>query len=101
MTTIWPEDEMIPLSKQGQFIGHHILTSRRGVALHINAFNFPCWGMLEKLAPTWLAGMPIIKPATASTVNTGDGEVMVIAAWYLMAQFNWFAVVLAICLNTR
>ncbi|MRF65474.1 phenylacetic acid degradation bifunctional protein PaaZ [Escherichia coli] len=69
--TIWPEDEMIPLSKQGQFIGHHILTSRRGVALHINAFNFPCWGMLEKLAPTWLAGMPaIIKPATASAQLT-------------------------------
>lgn len=69
--TIWPEDDMIPLSKQGQFVGHHILTSRRGVALHINAFNFPCWGMLEKLAPTWLAGMPaIIKPATASAQVT-------------------------------
>lgn len=69
--TIWPEDEMIPLSKQGQFIGRHILSSRRGVALHINAFNFPCWGMLEKLAPTWLAGMPaIIKPATASAQVT-------------------------------
>ncbi|EKT57216.1 phenylacetic acid degradation bifunctional protein PaaZ [Providencia burhodogranariea] len=69
--TIWPEDEMIPLSKQGQFIARHILTSRRGVALHINAFNFPCWGMLEKIAPTWLAGMPaIIKPATASAQVT-------------------------------
>lgn len=62
---------MIPLSKQGQFVARHILTSRRGVALHINAFNFPCWGMLEKLAPTWLAGMPaIIKPATASAQVT-------------------------------
>lgn len=69
--TIWPEGDTAPLSKQGQFIGHHILTSRRGVALHINAFNFPCWGMLEKLAPTWLAGMPaIIKPATASAQVT-------------------------------
>lgn len=69
--TIWPEDDMIPLSKQGQFIARHILTSRRGVALHINAFNFPCWGMLEKLAPTWLAGMPaIVKPATASAQLT-------------------------------
>ncbi|HEC8327958.1 TPA: phenylacetic acid degradation bifunctional protein PaaZ [Providencia rettgeri] len=69
--TIWPEGDTVPLSKQGQFIGHHILTSRRGVALHINAFNFPCWGMLEKLAPTWLAGMPaIIKPATASAQVT-------------------------------
>lgn len=69
--TVWSEDEMIPLSKQGQFVARHILTSRRGVALHINAFNFPCWGMLEKLAPTWLAGMPaIIKPATASAQLT-------------------------------
>lgn len=69
--TVWSEDEMIPLSKQGLFVARHILTSHRGVALHINAFNFPCWGMLEKLAPTWLAGMPaIIKPATASAQVT-------------------------------
>jgi oxepin-CoA hydrolase/3-oxo-5,6-dehydrosuberyl-CoA semialdehyde dehydrogenase len=64
---LWPEDEAIPLSKQGGFAARHVLTSKSGVALHINAFNFPCWGMLEKLAPTWLAGMPaIIKPGTAS-----------------------------------
>lgn len=50
--TLWPEDELIPLSKQAQFAARHVLTSRPGVALHINAFNFPCWGMLEKLAPT-------------------------------------------------
>ncbi|MFV8986141.1 phenylacetic acid degradation bifunctional protein PaaZ [Serratia fonticola] len=69
--TLWPEDEPIPLSKQSQFAARHVLTSRPGVALHINAFNFPCWGMLEKLAPTWLAGMPaIIKPATASAQLT-------------------------------
>ncbi|MDE1487608.1 phenylacetic acid degradation bifunctional protein PaaZ [Xenorhabdus bovienii] len=69
--TLWPEDEMIPLSKQSQFAARHVLTSRPGVALHINAFNFPCWGMLEKLAPTWMAGMPaIIKPATASAQLT-------------------------------
>jgi oxepin-CoA hydrolase/3-oxo-5,6-dehydrosuberyl-CoA semialdehyde dehydrogenase len=69
--TLWPEDELIPLSKQSQFAARHMLTSRPGVALHINAFNFPCWGMLEKLAPTWLAGMPaIIKPATASAQLT-------------------------------
>lgn len=69
--TLWPEDELIPLSKQSQFAARHVLTSRPGVALHINAFNFPCWGMLEKLAPTWLAGMPaIIKPATASAQLT-------------------------------
>lgn len=69
--SLWPEDELIPLSKQSQFAARHVLTSRPGVALHINAFNFPCWGMLEKLAPTWLAGMPaIIKPATASAQLT-------------------------------
>ncbi len=68
---IWPEDELIPLSKQGGFAARHVLTSKAGVAVHINAFNFPCWGMLEKLAPTWLAGMPaIIKPGTASAQLT-------------------------------
>lgn len=53
------------LSRKGSFIGQHICTPKLGVAVHINAFNFPVWGMLEKLAPTLLAGMPaIIKPAT-------------------------------------
>lgn len=65
--TLWPEDELIPLSREGGFAARHVLTSKSGVAVHINAFNFPCWGMLEKLAPTWLAGMAaIVKPATAS-----------------------------------
>ncbi len=69
--TLWPEDDLIALSKQGGFAARHVLTSRDGVAVHINAFNFPCWGMLEKLAPTWLAGMPaIIKPGTASAQLT-------------------------------
>lgn len=53
------------LSKDGSFSAQHVLTSLQGVAVHINAFNFPCWGMLEKLAPTWLAGVPaIVKPAS-------------------------------------
>lgn len=57
-----------PLSKQGSFIGLHVLTPLCGVAVHINAFNFPCWGMLEKLAPTILAGVPVItKPATSTS----------------------------------
>ncbi|KFC10030.1 aldehyde dehydrogenase [Trabulsiella guamensis ATCC 49490] len=69
--TLWPEDDLIPLSKGGSFAARHVLTSKSGVAVHINAFNFPCWGMLEKLAPTWLAGMPaIIKPATATAQVT-------------------------------
>src|SRR5918993_6129040 len=55
------------LSKQGTFVGQHIYTSLQGAALHINAFNFPVWGMLEKLAPTLLAGVPaIVKPASAT-----------------------------------
>ena len=56
-----------PLSKTGSFIGQHIYTPLQGVAVHINAFNFPVWGMLEKLAPTLLAGMPaIVKPASST-----------------------------------
>jgi oxepin-CoA hydrolase/3-oxo-5,6-dehydrosuberyl-CoA semialdehyde dehydrogenase len=59
------------LSKGGSFVGQHIYVSREGAAVHINAFNFPVWGMLEKLAPTLLAGMPaIVKPATATAYLT-------------------------------
>ncbi|MCW5681295.1 MAG: aldehyde dehydrogenase family protein, partial [Xanthobacteraceae bacterium] len=55
------------LSKGGKFAGTHILTPRAGIAVHINAFNFPVWGPLEKFAPAFLAGIPVItKPATAS-----------------------------------
>ncbi|MDB5573383.1 MAG: Phenylacetic acid degradation protein paaN [Tardiphaga sp.] len=56
-----------PLGKGGTFAGQHIVTPLRGVAVHINAFNFPCWGLLEKLAPAILAGVPVIsKPATVT-----------------------------------
>jgi oxepin-CoA hydrolase/3-oxo-5,6-dehydrosuberyl-CoA semialdehyde dehydrogenase len=59
------------LSKQGTFVGQHIYTSLQGAAVHINAFNFPVWGMLEKLAPTLLAGVPaIVKPASATSYLT-------------------------------
>lgn len=59
------------LSKTGTFIGQHICTSLEGAAVHINAFNFPVWGMLEKLAPTLIAGVPaIVKPATATAYLT-------------------------------
>ena len=59
------------LSKNGTFVGQHIFTPRPGAAVHINAFNFPCWGMLEKLAPTFLAGVPaIIKPASSTAYLT-------------------------------
>ena len=59
------------LGRDGQFMGRHICTPLQGVAVHINAFNFPVWGMLEKLAPTLLAGVPaIVKPATATCYVT-------------------------------
>jgi oxepin-CoA hydrolase/3-oxo-5,6-dehydrosuberyl-CoA semialdehyde dehydrogenase len=59
------------LSREGTFVGQHIFTPKLGAAIHINAFNFPCWGMLEKLAPTLLAGVPaIIKPASSTAYLT-------------------------------
>lgn len=62
------EGPVVQLGKQGKFAGTHILVPRRGVAVHINAFNFPVWGLLEKFAPTFVAGMPCIaKPATATS----------------------------------
>lgn len=69
------DGEMAPLSKGGTFVGQHIMVPKEGVAVHINAFNFPIWGMLEKCAVNWLAGMPaIVKPATVTSFLT---EVMV------------------------
>ncbi|MDP4502272.1 phenylacetic acid degradation bifunctional protein PaaZ [Nonomuraea turcica] len=63
--TLIVEDDLIPLGKGGTFAGRHVLTTPRGISLQINAFNFPVWGMLEKLAPALLAGLPtIVKPAT-------------------------------------
>src|SRR5688572_1231816 len=59
------------ISKNGTFLGQHICVPLEGVAIHINAFNFPCWGMLEKIAPTFLAGVPaIVKPATITSYLT-------------------------------
>jgi oxepin-CoA hydrolase/3-oxo-5,6-dehydrosuberyl-CoA semialdehyde dehydrogenase len=65
------DGDMAPLSKNGTFIGHHIMTPREGVAIHINAFNFPIWGMLEKIAVNLMAGVPaIVKPATLTSYLT-------------------------------
>jgi oxepin-CoA hydrolase / 3-oxo-5,6-dehydrosuberyl-CoA semialdehyde dehydrogenase len=59
------------LSKTGTFVGQHLCVPLEGAAIHINAFNFPVWGMLEKLAPTLLAGVPaIVKPATQTSYLT-------------------------------
>lgn len=65
------DGEPISLGKAGTFMGHHILVPKEGVAIHINAFNFPVWGMLEKCAVNWLAGVPaIVKPATITSYLT-------------------------------
>ncbi len=65
------EGDPIDLSHGGRFMAHHILVPKRGVAIHINAFNFPVWGMLEKCAVNWMAGVPaIVKPATNTSFLT-------------------------------
>lgn len=65
------EGDPVTLGKSGHFIGHHILVPKEGVAIHINAFNFPVWGMLEKIAVNLLAGVPaVVKPATITCFLT-------------------------------
>lgn len=65
------DGEAAPMSKGGTFIGHHIMVPKEGVAVHINAFNFPVWGMLEKVAVNFLAGVPaVVKPATVTSYLT-------------------------------
>src|SRR5215472_1746928 len=69
--TVVIEGALEPLGKSGQFGGQHIMTSRPGVAVQINAFNFPVWGPLEKFAPAFLAGLPsLIKPASQTAYLT-------------------------------
>lgn len=69
--TYYVDGEVAKLSKEGTFIGHHITVPKEGVAIHINAYNFPVWGMLEKIAVNLLAGMPaIVKPATVTSFLT-------------------------------
>ncbi len=68
---VFVDGEVEALSKGGSFVGQHIYVPREGAAVQINAFNFPVWGMLEKLAPSLLAGMPaIVKPATSTAFLT-------------------------------
>ncbi|HEX2533430.1 MAG TPA: phenylacetic acid degradation bifunctional protein PaaZ [Chitinophagaceae bacterium] len=65
------DGEPVGLSKGGTFMGHHLLVPKEGVAVHINAYNFPIWGMLEKCAVNWLAGVPaIVKPASVTAYLT-------------------------------
>ncbi|WP_050927981.1 phenylacetic acid degradation bifunctional protein PaaZ [Aestuariivita boseongensis] len=68
---VYVDGDVEGLSRGGTFLGQHIAVPLQGVAVHINAFNFPVWGMLEKLAPTLLAGVPaIVKPATQTSYLT-------------------------------
>lgn len=65
------DGEPVGLSKGGSFMGHHLLVPKEGVAVHINAYNFPVWGMLEKCAVNWLAGVPaVVKPASVTAYIT-------------------------------
>jgi len=69
--TVYLDGDTEPIGRRGTFLGQHIYTSRRGVAVQINAFNFPVWGMLEKLAPAFLAGLPsVVKPASQTAYHT-------------------------------
>jgi oxepin-CoA hydrolase / 3-oxo-5,6-dehydrosuberyl-CoA semialdehyde dehydrogenase len=80
------DGEAVNLSKAGNFIGHHILVPKRGTAVHINAFNFPVWGMLEKIAVNLLAGVPaVVKPATVTSFLT-EAVVKEIAASEILPE---------------
>ena len=69
--TILVDGDVEQLGKSGQFVAQHVLTPLRGVAVQVNAFNFPVWGPLEKFAPAFLAGVPsVIKPATTTAFLT-------------------------------
>jgi len=78
------EGDGVQLSKSEGFWGQHVLVARRGVAVHINAFNFPAWGFAEKAACALLAGMPVItKPATATALVTERAIELIAAAGIL------------------
>lgn len=65
--TFYVDGELARLSKENGFVGHHLMVPKRGVAVHINAFNFPVWGMLEKIAVNLLAGVPAVVKASEQT----------------------------------
>lgn len=70
-TRVFTEGAVEPLSRDDTFSGQHILSPLQGIAVHINAFNFPCWGMLEKIAPALIAGVPcLVKPASQTAYLT-------------------------------
>jgi len=84
--TVYLDGELEPLSKRGTFVGQHLYTSLRGVAVQINAFNFPVWGPLEKFAPAFLAGVPtVVKPATPTSFLTAKLVELIVASGVLPA----------------
>jgi len=67
------DGDLVPLGKGGTFVAQHVLTPLQGVAVQVNAYNFPCWGPLEKFAPAFLAGVPsIVKPASPTAYLTAE-----------------------------
>ena len=74
------EGDPIDLSRGGRFMAHHIMVPRQGVAVHINAFNFPVWGMLEKCAVNWMAGMPAVVLPAPQTAYLAEAVVREINA---------------------
>ncbi|WP_232664392.1 phenylacetic acid degradation bifunctional protein PaaZ [Pseudonocardia sp. TRM90224] len=69
--TVYVDGDVEPLSRGGTFAGQHVATSLRGVAVQVNAFNFPVWGPLEKFAPAFIAGVPtVVKPASPTAFLT-------------------------------
>jgi oxepin-CoA hydrolase / 3-oxo-5,6-dehydrosuberyl-CoA semialdehyde dehydrogenase len=84
--TILLDGSYEPLGRGGQFIGQHIFTPRRGVAVQVNAFNFPVWGPLEKFAPAFLAGVPsLVKPASSTAYVTARLVELIVASGLLPA----------------
>lgn len=74
------EGDPIDLSRGGRFMAHHIMVPRQGIAVHINAFNFPVWGMLEKCAVNWMAGMPAVVLPAPQTAYLAEAVVQEIIA---------------------
>jgi oxepin-CoA hydrolase/3-oxo-5,6-dehydrosuberyl-CoA semialdehyde dehydrogenase len=82
--TILPEGAAEPLGRGGTFAGQHVLAPRHGVAVQVNAFNFPVWGPLEKFAPAFIAGVPsLVKPATQTAYLTARLVELIVASGLL------------------
>ncbi|HEX4248186.1 MAG TPA: phenylacetic acid degradation bifunctional protein PaaZ, partial [Pseudonocardia sp.] len=82
--TVYLDGDVEPMSKGGSFVAQHVYTSLRGVSVQVNAFNFPVWGPLEKLAPALIAGVPsLIKPASQTGYLTARVVELIIAAGLL------------------